>query len=168
MTKMFASLPLALLLGLPGVASATTYYGAMVSVDSGLCIDVPGFYTGNIQVQQYSCNYGRNQMWTEVSTGTPGWYTIRALHSGKCLEIAGWSTGNGQLAQHYTCNGGANQRWYKVDLGGGEYAYINAYSGKCLDVDGSSQSGYPLQQWTCHFGDNQRFEGGLYGVAVTP
>ncbi|MEN0062784.1 MAG: RICIN domain-containing protein [Myxococcota bacterium] len=148
-------------------AQAARFYFTVENVGNGLCIDVPGFYSGATWVQQYSCNNGHNQYWQFV-TNANGYIEIDNLSSGLCLEFPGWSTANHQPLQQYPCNGGSNQEWTKVDLGSGEFALVNRYSGKCLDVaGGSTSSGYYLQQYSCHYGPNQRFEYGPIGISIS-
>ena len=63
------------------------------------------------------------------------------------------------LAQTFTCNYLPNQLWYPIDMGYGRFAFINQYSGKCLDIaGGTTDHGYFVQQYDCHFGGNQLFE----------
>jgi hypothetical protein len=154
-----------------GVAEAeiTTYYDAMVNVESELCLDVPGFSNANgAWIQQYPCNYGDNQMWAfRAVPGQPGWITIRNLSSGKCLEIPGWYANNGVRLQQYACNGGTNQQW-RVSTGPSGRRYQNRFSRKCIDIAWETHHpGFHVIQWTCHNDDNQRFVAGELGVAAS-
>lgn len=82
-------------------------------------------------------------------------FQVGNLNSRMCLEINGWSTANGGLADQWTClldaqvNPDANQAWQFIAVNG-YYQIKNAYSGKCLEVQGwATGNGATVDQWDC-------------------
>ena len=77
-------------------------------------------------------------------------YILRARNSGKCAEIANAVTGNGgNVDQFQIWNPAATcQRWTAYGLGGGFWKFINANSGRALEVTAMSTTpGGNIQQW---------------------
>jgi lysophospholipase L1-like esterase len=78
--------------------------------------------------------------------------TVVAKHSGKCLDVRGGvaATGNGALIEQWSCSGLSNQAWTLKDMGGAQFEFIAANSGKCLDViNGGTANGTGIQQSDC-------------------
>jgi Ricin-type beta-trefoil lectin domain-like len=72
----------------------------------------------------------------------------------KCVDITGVSQANGAYAQLYDCLGAQqyNQQFYFYAVSGlfQVYQIVAVHSGKCLDVEGASQSaGARIQQYDC-------------------
>jgi len=62
----------------------------------------------------------------------------------------------GPMSISGTVSGGDNQLWMFIPQGQGYYIVKAKHSGKCLDVAGAGKgNGDNVQQWGCHFGDNQ-------------
>lgn len=82
----------------------------------------------------------------------------------RCADIAWNSVDNGARAILFDCYGTNNQKWAPVWVAGtgtpyGTAMFINANSGKCLDLSGSAPSnGSHVIQWNCHNGPNQQWE----------
>jgi hypothetical protein len=89
--------------------------------------------------------------------------------TGKALDVFGALATDQAVLQQFTPHGGDNQRWLirlvsvqpvpAIGLGlVPTYAIIAAHSGLCVDVPGGSTApGTGIQQFSCHFGDNQRW-----------
>lgn len=127
----------------PAPGSYTLINGA-----SGLCADVPAKSTADgVQLIQYACNGGTNQIWTITSVS--GGYRLTAAHSGKCMGVEGASTSAGKAIEQETCTGASSQTWSITQVGS-LYRVINANGGKCLNVeDNSTASGALLQTNSC-------------------
>lgn len=84
-----------------------------------------------------------------------------AQHSQQCLDNADLGTADGNRQQQFPCEGGDQQLWdfRPVTDAADTYTVVNAQTGKCLDVNGSSSAdGAAVQQWTCLPGArNQQF-----------
>ncbi|MFG1868558.1 ricin-type beta-trefoil lectin domain protein [Micromonospora arborensis] len=114
---------------------------------AGKCVDIAnGSPAANTQVQLYTCNTGRGQLWTQTGT---------ALASlGNCLGVANGATANGTAVQSVPCNGSASQIWVTATNG----ALRNPISDKCLAVPASNTADQtPLVIWTCNGGAEQRW-----------
>jgi len=84
-----------------------------------------------------------------------------------CLEIGNFSTANGAGADQHDCNTGPHQQWRFVPSGftgdsalarwlGSSFMIQNVYSGKCLEVAGSSpEDAATVVQNDCYRGLNQ-------------
>jgi len=138
-------------------SSATTYGGALVSVNSGRCVDVPHSITVNgAQVTVFDCNGGDNQAIAYSASAR----TLKVL--GKCLDAHDNATTAGTHVELYDCNGGVNQQW-DVNTNG---TITGVQSGICLDVTGATNpNGSGLELWTCNGGNNQKWTLGA-GVRV--
>jgi hypothetical protein len=77
--------------------------------------------------------------------------TIVNRNSSKCVEVNSFDVIDGATTQQWSCNGGANQTWTFVAADSGYYLFVNANSGKCLDI------GDKVQQWACSGGTNQQW-----------
>ncbi len=92
-----------------------------------------------------------------IITGTYGSYYVTCVNGGKALEVGGFETlgdkqTNGRGIQQWQTPSANTpskwQEWNAVDLGNGYYKIMNLYSGKVLDVPGSSTTpGVQLQQY---------------------
>ncbi|MEU4213344.1 RICIN domain-containing protein [Streptomyces sp. NPDC026206] len=81
----------------------------------------------------------------------PNYFAIVNYGSGKCAGLSPAEyENNGARVIQQTCNGQPEQQWAPVALGGGNYQWLNARSGKCMDVtDGRNADRTPIQQWDC-------------------
>lgn len=93
---------------------------------------------------------------------------ITNFETGECLDVANGSIFKQGRVKTYPCHGGANQQWLVryhpacLDRGNNrlkcwDFIFINLKSGLCLDVPGGNPA-KGLQQYTCHYGKNQRFK----------
>ena len=140
---------------------------SLTALHSGKCLDVQKSSLANgAPVQQWTCHGKDNQRWilkplAHHSGGEPN-YRLQALHSGKCLDVRQASLANGAPVQQWTCHSPEHQTWIlEPDLtleGEPSYSRQALHSGKCLDVrQASLANGAPVQQWTCHGPDHQRW-----------
>ncbi|QIG49436.1 ricin-type beta-trefoil lectin domain protein [Nordella sp. HKS 07] len=83
---------------------------------------------------------------------------IVSLTAEKCLDVGNGSLTSGADVRQYSCYEGANQKWMARDASAPGYVYfVNQNSGLCLDVRIGGAQGGTLQQYTCHYRDNQLF-----------
>lgn len=129
------------------VADGTT--ARLVSVMSGLCLDVAGGATeAGANVQQWTCNGSAAQRWTISRDGDV--VTLRSAVSGMCLTVARGSTTPGTNVEQQPC-GGAGQEWKLRGVGLDHYTFVQKGSDTCLDVAGGSTAvGGNVAQWTCN------------------
>jgi hypothetical protein len=89
----------------------------LVSVNSGLCLDVPSASTTEgVQLDQWTCNGGTNQEWAldpvgSYSTSGDAVYQVMSLVSGYTAEDESNSTAEGSAIDQWPSNGGSNQQW---------------------------------------------------------
>ena len=143
-TAQFDNLSIAAVAGPPPPVS-----GALISAQSGRCLDVPNVSTANnTQVEIWDCNGGSNQQWTQIDGGG-----LR-VYGNKCLDVSNSATAPGSPVAIFDCNGGANQQW-RVNADG---TIVGVQSGLCLDVTGqNTANGTLIEIWTCNGGANQRW-----------
>ncbi len=140
-----------------GTANTGTYYN-LVSVSSGLVLDVSGASTtaGGLIIQSTS-NGATSQQWQIVPVGG-GYYTLVNRNSGLVLEVPGFSTTAGTQLEQWTGNNGANQQWQFIGTNG-SYTIANKNSGLLMDVNGgSTASGAEVIQYTATGGTNQQWQ----------
>jgi hypothetical protein len=79
------------------------------------------------------------------------YYEIRNFGSGMCAGLNSWEYfDNGAPVVQLTCDRSPEQLWSAVPLSDGYYMFVNARSGKCMDVrDGKNADWTPVQQWAC-------------------
>jgi hypothetical protein len=143
----------------------------IVSVNSGLCLDVAGAsHADGAPMIQWTCIGGGQQRFIARALGG-GAYELRAQHSNKCLDVNAGSPSDGAIVQQYTCNGSPAQRWRVADLGSGQYQLRpETATNQCLDVMGASRTpGAGTQQYSCWSGaNNQRWWMNRTGDAAPP
>ena len=126
-----------------GMASAQELRTALqVSPEGGgRCIDVPDReFVQNKGLQMRDCNNSSGQLFTLDQGNT------RLMIGGLCVDANGGQPGD--LVKLASCDRSANQVW-KVEQKG-NFAKLVGASGLCLDIRyGSTESGAPLQSWTC-------------------
>lgn len=82
----------------------------------------------------------------------------------RCADVAWNSVDNGARVILFDCYGTNNQKWAPIWVAGtgtpyGAAMFVNANSGKCLDLaNGSTANGAHVIQWNCHNGSNQQWE----------
>ena len=131
-------------------------YNQIVSVHSGLCLDVFEWRReSGANIQQHSCHGGENQLFL-LEPGRGGNFRVIAAHSRKCLDIAG--VRNGANVQQWDCHSGPNQQFRLKSMGDGSFLFLPVHSNKCLDVwNWGTENHANIQQWDCHGGNNQRW-----------
>jgi hypothetical protein len=129
------------------------------SVNSSLCLDVPGSATGNgVQLQQYTCNGTAAQQFDVYYVGNSR-YEVRNVNSGRCVDLySGWTV-NGTAVQQYDCNQTTAQRWFITGVGDGTVQFKSVIdSGKVWDVSNVSKSpGAAVWIWSNGQGANERW-----------
>ncbi|NEA44042.1 ricin-type beta-trefoil lectin domain protein [Streptomyces sp. SID11385] len=131
--------------------SGTGGTGALVSADSGKCVDTDGgnSYLPGTKEQIWDCNGGFNQMITPTSTGE-----LRTMGATECLDVYENGTTPGTKVSQWNCHGGSSQKWTVKSDG----TIVAQHSGLCLDVVGArTGNGTGLQLWTCNGGANQKW-----------
>ncbi|WP_369380409.1 ricin-type beta-trefoil lectin domain protein [Streptomyces sp. cg36] len=120
-----------------------------VAASFGKCADAKDRSNNNgTPIQLWDCTGDYNQKWQIIGS------SLQTM--GKCLDVPRESGGgNGATVQLWDCNGGDNQQWMptaKDTIG----LWVNAWSGKCLDLPGGNTwNGTRLQIWDCNGGPNQ-------------
>jgi hypothetical protein len=87
--------------------------------------------------------------------------SIISYHSKKALDLPGGLSNDSIKIQQWAWDrANSNQRWLLIPTGNlEEYWIVSPSTQKCLDISGWSQSNLAnLIQYTCHFGNNQRFK----------
>lgn len=153
---------------------------SLVAIHSGKTLSVQNsFAQDTTPVIQWDFSNTANQKFRVVPS-VNGSYTVRFTHAGKCMDVAGTSSVDGKAVHQYECVGVADQDWIFKKVTDihpnsleGNYALVNAYSKKCLDVQSKSMANGALaQQWDCGSEPNQRFylkwaDGYTYNLVAT-
>jgi hypothetical protein len=147
-----------------GTASATTSTFTWTSAQSGKCIDVPyGTTSSGAWIWQANCVGGNNnqlfyysgQKWV---SGIGYTYQMKSNVSGLCLA-SHYAYGAFNLVQA-PCNDNDNlQFWsfpsaYSSGLGRTVWQIKNAYNGRCVDNQNSTDNGHYLVLNGCYWGGN--------------
>jgi hypothetical protein len=152
----------AIVVGLPTSASATSEWGHLISSNSlpsqQMCLTAAA--ATDWSVWQNSCNWQANDIWHMKPIGD-GYYNI-VNPWGKCLDAYAFNHDNYGRITTWDCNGYINQQWKPYfSLNGFELKprhaeYDNWRQGKCLDVYAYAHyAGAPVVQWDCLGGVNQ-------------
>src|SRR5580765_2831165 len=97
---------------------------------------------------------------------------ILNLATGKCLDVASGVLTSGADVNQFGCHEGTNLKWLAHNAATPGYVYFeNQNSHLCLDVRIGGPKNGTLQQYTCHYRDNQlfrleRFAGGFNGARI--
>jgi ricin-type beta-trefoil lectin protein len=143
------------------LAAPSAAAGLIVAKHSCKCLDVvggPGATGSGAAIEQWKCTGATNQSWTIVSAPA-GRVQLRALNSGHCVAAGG--TANGAAIQQLACAQTDQQQLWTVQNAGsvpGEYRFVNAASGRCLDITGGPggvASGALAELWDCTGAANQ-------------
>jgi hypothetical protein len=152
----------------------------IVSVGSQKCIDVPGFATDAIELQQFTINRGQNQRWYLKNLGftllnpkvQPGVrlaglpflnttfiYALLNSWSGKAFDVTGGSDQEHTNIQQYKPHYGPDQQFALVQVLNEEgFLIVNVQSGMSLDVrDASHANGAKIQQLITNGQANERW-----------
>ena len=133
----------------------------VVAKHSAKCLDVrggPQAVANGAPIEQWTCTGATNQNWTVIDVGG-GHIQLRAQNSGRCVEAVG-GTANGTPIQQMDCLAtDAQQLWSMQGAAiAGEYRFVNAASGRCLDITGGPQTitdGALAELWDCTGAANQ-------------
>ncbi|MHC3820233.1 ricin-type beta-trefoil lectin domain protein [Streptomyces sp. NBC_00341] len=131
--------------------SGTGGTGALVSAQSGKCVDTDGgnVYLPGTKEQIWDCNGGLNQQISPTSTGE-----LRTMGATECLDVYENGTTPGTKVSQWDCHGGTSQKWTVRSDG----TIVAQKSGLCLDVKGAkTANGTELQLWTCNGAANQKW-----------
>ncbi|MEU7282486.1 RICIN domain-containing protein [Streptomyces sp. NPDC045431] len=136
--------------------AATPFYDSLVNVNSGKCLDVPGKSKAEgVQVQQWTCNGGKNQKWmlkyADTRLSLKMYYVVNE-NSGQCLSVKGGSSSDGTPIIQWPCKAGDTAEYFvplKVKSSTGTWFVLwNAKTGKYPQVNGQSQeNGAKVSQW---------------------
>lgn len=135
----------------------TTQSGSIVNVGSRLCIEAAqGSSQEGARLQQGECRNGQGE-WEVRELGNNE-FAIQSRSSGLVMDVQQASVQDGATVQQWTWNQSAAQRWRLDSNAGSRYQIVNVGSGKCLDVEGRSNTpGARITQYQCHGGENQAF-----------
>jgi hypothetical protein len=143
------------------LAAPTVTPARVVAKHSAKCLDVRGGpqATGNgAPIEQWTCTGATNQSWTVVDVGG-GHVQLRALNSGRCIEAVGGIASGTPIQQMDCLATDAQQLWSMQGAAvAGEYRFVNAASGRCLDITGGPQAtadGALAELWDCTGAANQ-------------
>jgi hypothetical protein len=83
--------------------------------------------------------------------------------SNLCVEVNrfGNPLADGELVVQRACDGQLVQQWIQVfvDVNSGVFEFVNAFSGKCMDVrDGVNADTVPIQQWQCRGSNSMKWK----------
>jgi hypothetical protein len=83
-------------------------------------------------------------------------YTVNAVAANKCLQFVGRGANEQALAEIAACDKSPAQQFKLQPAAGNYWRFVNAVSGKCMDVQAvSSDDGVLVQQYSCNGGPNQ-------------
>jgi hypothetical protein len=150
--------------GTGSVAPTASVKYQLVNVASGKCAEVPGGSTvDGTRLDQSTCVSGAlHQQFTLREVGAGVFTMAPSQVSDRCADVADYSTADGARIQQWPCNAQYEQNFTLTYLyGWGSNVVVNVvalFSGKCVDVTGSSTAnGALLQQWPCNGGTQQQF-----------
>jgi hypothetical protein len=132
------------------------------AVHSGKCVDVYNGVTGAAYIKQWGCHEGLNQRFRFIKQ-TDGTYQLQAAHTtNMCVramrDANGRYTDGAAIYQQQCVSTFYSVRWTVKQLGNNLVQFVNAKSGKCMDVASVSKADNAnIYQWGCHTGDNQKF-----------
>ncbi len=138
------------------------------SAYSGMCLDIPGYSSKDVHVQQYWCNGGANQQFYFDSYPEDGMVVQLKSDSNesRCMDVPGSSRNPRVKLQTYGCHNDPNQLFRFVRRANGLYTIQPVHAsfigykngGQCLDIpNGVTQPGTRIQQYGCKGGANQLF-----------
>lgn len=120
---------------------------ALRGVESGRCVDVPGFSTTNgTALDLWDCNGGGNQSWNHTADKQ------LTIYSNKCLTVGGPVTGSPAIIN--ACTGASDQAW---ELQPDKSITSVGRSGLCLEAAGTG-NGSAVTVSACNGQSNQQWE----------
>jgi len=103
------------------------------------CIDAVGLGVDNgVEMQQYACSAGGNQIFWALSA-SGGAFALRNALSGKCLQVRANSMSSGALLEQAACSGQSAQQFLPSAGSGGMKLVVRA-SGLSVDVAGAAST----------------------------
>jgi hypothetical protein len=100
------------------------------------------------------CSDADKQKWERIT----GERALVNERSGLCAHVVGDAAAGSRVEQR-TCNGSENQEWKLGDVQIVSKLVFSDGSPMCLDVPAANYApGTALIRWSCHDGDNQRFD----------
>lgn len=132
---------------------------ALVSAYNNFCVGVYGASTqAGAGVVGWTCTGVPDQTYTGPSaSGTATGQPLVSAQSGLCLAVPAGNKNDRAPVTQQTCTGAAEQMW-RPTSGNGGTAYVNAASGKCLDLSLDNQPAAPgaqVYQYACTNATNQ-------------
>lgn len=139
-------------------------YSALVSTQTGKCLDVPGGSTeNNVGINQFQCDNSNEQSFLLKPAGGDH-YNIIARHSGMCIDVPAGSLDDNVQIQQFQCDGSDEQKFAVRMVDNINFLLIAAHSGKCLDVpNGTNENNIPIIQFTCAGNGEQQFQHAAVG-----
>jgi hypothetical protein len=144
----------------------------IVNRGTGLCLQPIGIqgqsiYANGVRIVQGPCNGTAPQLWRAILLGQgtdpldrcdsplpcprrakESYYYVVNYLTGLCLDVKDASTRDGAVIQQYSCNGGGSEKWFERGSSSGAM-YVNARTGKCLDIPGGSTLVSYIWQYHC-------------------
>ncbi|WP_225634656.1 RICIN domain-containing protein [Streptomyces solaniscabiei] len=141
-----------------GVTFAKSTVRPLISINSGLALDVKDVSTANgAPIHQWPWWGGNNQKFRMEPTSN-GYVRLVAVHSGKVLDVKDVSTANGTPVHQWEWWGGGNQQ-FLPEVYVGDIKLTARHSGRVLEIrDFSTVEGGLCQQWDWLQGSNQRWK----------
>jgi hypothetical protein len=108
--------------------------------------------------------YGLSLAWVPTVAAQAG--AIQNVGSRKCLQPVDESLDEGAPVIQTTCNGSAFQLWEVIPTTPPPTIFLlrNVGSGKCLETAGGAANHQPINQWTCNWISNERWDSPSQGV----
>lgn len=137
-----------------GAFAQTTFTTTAVAQHSGLCLEVPGASTQDVQLTQNTCNGRPEQSFRlEPVAGLSQVFLLRAPHSDKCLRPQVNSQNDGVPAIQTGCEPTNTLFQYRLEglsRGSTRFRIRNVFTSRCVEVSGNSTAlNRPVQFWTC-------------------
>jgi hypothetical protein len=79
-------------------------------------------------------------------------------HTNMCLEPQNDSAVQGTPVVEQPCKASGAQQWIYLNVGSGDFQFMNAETGLCLDARGGAANHTPVQQWTCDGISNEKWQ----------
>jgi len=121
-------------------------------------VPLPGQYIGanGVRIAQMPCDSSVSaQVWEAEPAGhsSDGQYLYYIVNyydpnNRECLDVTDANPNDKAPIQQWFCNGGGSEKWMKGSVSFGGEQYVNARTGKCLDVPYASYS--PVYIWQYH------------------
>jgi len=84
-----------------------------------------------------------------------------SVQNGMCLQPVNGSLNQGDAIVQAPCNGSLAQQWTDEPVSWTSTHLVNRASHLCLNARGGARNGTPIQQWTCNWISNQKWNFGI-------